>query len=96
MVAIDFGDGQRGIMTAEDLRKNKLVMHPYADAKSVTIAAIAAEAFKPDAAGPKSSWRGQAATVLDFAFSHFGGAPTRRYLLQCALRPRTSQAATQA
>lgn len=52
MVAVNFGDGQPEIMTAEDLRKNKLVMHIYKDAESFTVAAIAAEAFKPNTMQP--------------------------------------------
>jgi len=59
VAAIDFGDGQRRIMTAEDLRKNKLVTHTYADAKSFTIVAIAAEAFEPDTMEPVNNALGE-------------------------------------
>lgn len=52
IVVVDFGDGQHRIMTAEDLRKNKSVMHVYADAKSFTLAVVAADAFKPDTMQP--------------------------------------------
>jgi hypothetical protein len=44
----DFGDGQRDAMSAENLRKNKSIMHVYSDAKSFKLAVIAAEAFKPN------------------------------------------------
>ena len=47
-IMVDFGDGQRDAMSAEDLRKNKSIIHKYADAKSFKLAVIAAEAFKPN------------------------------------------------
>lgn len=46
-VSIDFGDGQRGSASAEDLRKNKWFSHAYSAPKSFMVAVAAADAFKP-------------------------------------------------
>lgn len=44
---VEFGDGQRATVSVEDLHKNQQLSHTYTEAKSFTLAVVAAEAFRP-------------------------------------------------
>ena len=52
LLKIDFGDDQYLTVSGDELRKNPSLTHVYADAKSFTLAVLAAEAFKPDSMLP--------------------------------------------
>jgi hypothetical protein len=65
---VDFGDGQRDAMNAEDLRKNKSIIHKYADAKSFKLSVIAAEAFKPNTMQPVNKALGES-DIQQFSIS---------------------------
>jgi hypothetical protein len=74
-IAIDFGDGQRTIKNAEEVKKNDLVTHSYANPKSFTVAVVAAEAFKADTTRPVDGALGEGAfTPLEIAPSPVSGA----------------------
>jgi hypothetical protein len=57
--AIDFGDGQHKLLSVEELRKNNVVTHTYADAKVFTVAVTVAGGFQPNTTQPVEPALGQ-------------------------------------
>jgi hypothetical protein len=74
LLKINFGDDQYLTVSGEELHKNPSLTHVYADAKSFTLAVLAAEAFKPDSMLPVPKALGEGKLSLSISPSPISAA----------------------